>query len=204
VIFTGPADTAEYSSKSTTLSAPRSGPPLNRDTGSSSTIPRESHGPLGMAWKKSGPIGAAQAIPTASTGCSRFLSSFNLPFEVTHASMRQLRLSHEQPVHERAADLRRAFSGIVAGNIKEYGINAIEKYGPFELAGEASIMEPLDRLLRSFVAQRRSEAETAPNTPHATAWSHERSARHHLFDSTCLTVRRRPWNSLSTQSTSRC
>ncbi len=80
---------------------------------------------------------------------------FQLPFEVTHDSMRGLRLSHDQPVHERAANLRRAFSGIVAGNIKEYGVEAIEKFGPFELTGEASIMEPLDRLLRSFVAQRR-------------------------------------------------
>ena len=58
--------------------------------------------------------------------------------------MRGLRLSRDQPVHERAANLRRAFSGIVAGNIKEYGINAIERHGPFELAGEPSIMEPLD------------------------------------------------------------
>ncbi len=80
---------------------------------------------------------------------------FQHPFEVNHASMRALRLSHAQPVHERAANLRRAFSGIVAGNIKEYGVEAIDKYGPFELSGEASIMEPLDRLLRSFVAQKR-------------------------------------------------
>src|SRR5216684_2907925 len=80
---------------------------------------------------------------------------FQLPFEVTHASMRALRLSLDQPVHDRAANLRRAFSGIVAGNIKEYGIDAIERGGPFELAGEPSIMEPLDRLLRSFVAQGR-------------------------------------------------
>jgi hypothetical protein len=69
--------------------------------------------------------------------------------------MRSLRLSRDQPVHDRAANLRRAFSGIVAGNIKEYGIDAIERGGPFELAGEPSIMEPLDRLLRSFVAQGR-------------------------------------------------
>ena len=40
-------------------------------------------------------------------------------------------------MHERAANLRRAFSGIVAGNIKEYGINAIERYGPFELVRRA-------------------------------------------------------------------
>src|SRR5260370_36985595 len=92
---------------------------------------------------------------------------FQLPFEVTHASMRQLRLSHEQPVHERAADLRRAFSGIVAGNIKDYGINAIEKYGPFELAGEASVMEPPRGLLRFVVAPRRMKIDgTAYNPSH--------------------------------------
>ncbi len=80
---------------------------------------------------------------------------FQQPFTVSHAAMRALRLSHDQPIHQRAANLRRAFSGIVAGNIKEYGIDAIERYGPFELAGEPSIMEPLDALLRSFVAQGR-------------------------------------------------
>ena len=90
---------------------------------------------------------------------------FQLPFEVTHESMRALRLSHDQPVHERAANLRRAFSGIVAGNIKEYGISAIERYGPFELSGEPSIMEPLDRLLRSFVAQRRMKFSGTEYTP---------------------------------------
>jgi len=90
---------------------------------------------------------------------------FQLPFEVTHASMRGLRLSHDQPVHERAANLRRAFSGIVAGNIKEYGVDAIEKYGPFELTGEASIMTPLDRLLRSFVAQRRMKLSGTEYSP---------------------------------------
>ena len=90
---------------------------------------------------------------------------FQRPFEVTHASMRALRLSLDQPVHERAADLRRAFSGIVAGNIKEYGVNAIERYGPFELAGEPAIMEPLDKLLRSFVAQGRMKFTGAEYKP---------------------------------------
>ena len=90
---------------------------------------------------------------------------FQLPFEVTHASMRALRLAFDQPVHERAANLRRVFSGIVAGNIKEYGINAIERYGPYELTGEPAIMEPLDLLLRSFVAQRRMKLTGAEYTP---------------------------------------
>src|SRR5271168_3290011 len=90
---------------------------------------------------------------------------FQLPFEVTHASMRSLRLSRDQPVHERAANLRRAFSGIVAGNIKEYGISAIERYGPFEQIGRAHVMEPLDALLRSFVAQQRMKFRGAEYTP---------------------------------------
>ena len=90
---------------------------------------------------------------------------FQRPFDVTHEAMRALRLSHDQPVHERAANLRRAFSGIVAGNIKEYGINSIEKYGPFELVGEDSIMQPLDGLLRAFVAQRRMKLVGAEYKP---------------------------------------
>jgi pyrimidine/purine-5'-nucleotide nucleosidase len=90
---------------------------------------------------------------------------FQLPFEVTHETMRALRLARDQPMHERAANLRRVFSGIVAGNIKEYGINAIERHGPFELCGEPSIMAQLDRLLRSFVAQRRMKFAGAEYTP---------------------------------------
>ena len=90
---------------------------------------------------------------------------FQRPFDVTHESMRGLRLSLASPVHERAADLRRAFSGIVAGNVKEYGINAIERDGPFELSGEPAIMEPLDHLLRSFVAQRRMKLAGAEYRP---------------------------------------
>ena len=80
---------------------------------------------------------------------------FQLPFEVTHASMRALRLSRDQPLHERAANLRRAFSGIVAGNIKEYGISAIESLGPYELAGDPAVMALVDERLSAFVAQRR-------------------------------------------------
>ena len=90
---------------------------------------------------------------------------FQLPFEVTHESMRALNLSLNGAVHERAADLRRAFSGIVAGNVKEYGVSAIEKFGPFELSGDARIMRPLDDLLRSFVAQRRMKIAGAEYKP---------------------------------------
>lgn len=80
---------------------------------------------------------------------------FQKPFEVTHESMRALRLKRDQPVHELAADLRRAFSGIVTGNVKEHGIQMIERHGPFELVGDRDIMRMLDELLAAFVAQQR-------------------------------------------------
>ena len=78
-----------------------------------------------------------------------------MPFEVTHESMRALELRADQPLHQRAANLRRAFSGIVAGNVKEAGVRAIEKYGPFEIRGDRSIVAALDALLAGFVAERR-------------------------------------------------
>ena len=80
---------------------------------------------------------------------------FQHPFEVTHETMRSLRLYRDQPAHELAADLRRAFSGIVTGNVKENGVRAIEKLGPYELTGDASVMKLLDELLAAFVAQKR-------------------------------------------------
>ena len=80
---------------------------------------------------------------------------FQHPFEVTHETMRALRLYRDLPAHELAADLRRAFSGIVTGNVKENGVRAIEKLGPYELTGDASVMKLLDELLAAFVAQKR-------------------------------------------------
>jgi hypothetical protein len=82
----------------------------------------------------------------------RVPEDFQHPFEVTHASMRSLALHRDQPQHLLIANLRRAFSGIVAGNVKEKGVSAIEQHGPFELTGDAHVMELVDELLRSFVA----------------------------------------------------
>ncbi|WP_346798399.1 nucleotide 5'-monophosphate nucleosidase PpnN [Halomonas sp. Bachu 37] len=80
---------------------------------------------------------------------------FQAPFEPTHQSMEALALHRNQPIHELAANLRRAFSGIVAGNVKEKGIRAIETYGPFRLTAESELMQQLDTLLSSFVQQGR-------------------------------------------------
>ena len=56
-------------------------------------------------------------------------------FEPTHQSMAALDLTRDQSVSEMTFNLRRAFSGVVAGNIKEYGIAQIEASGPFQLRG---------------------------------------------------------------------
>ncbi|MBV2210276.1 MAG: nucleotide 5'-monophosphate nucleosidase PpnN [Thermomonas sp.] len=77
------------------------------------------------------------------------------PFSPTHELMAGLDLHHGRKPHELAADLRRAFSGIVAGNVKEEGLRRIEAHGPFEIHGDPDIMRALDALLRAFVQQRR-------------------------------------------------
>ena len=80
---------------------------------------------------------------------------FQRPFRPTHENMRNLSLHKNQETHLLAANLRRAFSGVVAGNVKEEGIHAIEQYGKFEIHGEPEIMAPMDKLLQSFVEQSR-------------------------------------------------
>lgn len=80
---------------------------------------------------------------------------FQLPFEVNHKTVAALDLHFDQPIHARAANLRRMFSALVAGNIKEAGIKEIEAHGPFEIHGDARMMKPIDELLAQFIAQNR-------------------------------------------------
>ena len=76
-------------------------------------------------------------------------------FKPTHANMNSLNLTREQPVHKLITDLRRAFSGIVSGNIKPDGVAAIRAEGPFQIRGEAELMAAVDELLSAFSAQHR-------------------------------------------------
>ena len=89
------------------------------------------------------------------------------PFAPTHENMRSLALHTEQPAFELAANLRRAFSGIVAGNVKEEGIRAIEAHGHFEIHGDPEIMDLLDELLASFVTDGRMKL---PGTTYAPCY----------------------------------
>jgi len=80
---------------------------------------------------------------------------FQQPFAATHAAMGALELHRDQAPASLAANLRRAFSGIVAGNVRAEGVRLVEEKGPFELRGDPGIIASLDRLLRDFVAQGR-------------------------------------------------
>jgi pyrimidine/purine-5'-nucleotide nucleosidase len=81
--------------------------------------------------------------------------SFQQPFVPTHEAMAALDLHHGRKPSDLAADLRRAFSGIVAGNVKEEGIRRVEQFGPYQIHGDPDIMRAMDALLQAFVAQRR-------------------------------------------------
>jgi pyrimidine/purine-5'-nucleotide nucleosidase len=77
------------------------------------------------------------------------------PFVPTHENVQALALHKEQEQYLLAANLRRAFSAIVAGNVKEEGIRSIEENGLFELHGDATLMHSMDKLLLSFCEQKR-------------------------------------------------
>jgi predicted Rossmann-fold nucleotide-binding protein len=82
-------------------------------------------------------------------------TAFQEPFVPNHENMRSLELDTSLDHHHLAANLRRMFSGIVAGNVKDEGIRAIEEHGLFEINGDKQIMELMDNLLSSFVEQHR-------------------------------------------------
>jgi hypothetical protein len=69
--------------------------------------------------------------------------------------MAGLQLDHHQSGSDLASNLRKAFSGIVAGNVKAEGIKQIKENGPFEITGDKTLMKHVDVLLESFVKQHR-------------------------------------------------
>ena len=69
--------------------------------------------------------------------------------------MAKLNLKRDQEPWRLACNLRSAFSGIVAGNVKEYGIKLVAQKGPFKLHGDKDIIRSMDKLLRSYIKQGR-------------------------------------------------
>jgi predicted Rossmann-fold nucleotide-binding protein len=85
--------------------------------------------------------------------------AFQQPFLPTHEAMRSLAIRRDRPRHELAADLRRAFSGIVAGNVKEEGVRAIEKRA-----------RSRSTVIRKSCGARSSAAGLRASAPHETSW----------------------------------
>jgi hypothetical protein len=77
------------------------------------------------------------------------------PFIPTHSNMAALQLDPALPRHDLASQIRAAFSGIVAGNVKAFGIKEVAKHGPYAITGDPAIMEAIDELLRVFVREKR-------------------------------------------------
>ncbi|RLA01986.1 MAG: LOG family protein, partial [Gammaproteobacteria bacterium] len=90
---------------------------------------------------------------------------FQQPFHPDHQSMANLDLGKDQEKHILAANLRKAFSGIVTGNVKENGIEAIEKFGPFKLTGDPMLCDEIDDLLHGFIKQHRMKLIDADYRP---------------------------------------
>ena len=91
--------------------------------------------------------------------------SFQQPFIPTHENVAKLEIKKDMENHLLAANLRRVFSAIVSGNVKEDGIAEIEKHGPFEIQGDSDIMDALDEMLESFVEQQRMKVPGSRYSP---------------------------------------
>jgi predicted Rossmann-fold nucleotide-binding protein len=89
--------------------------------------------------------------------------AFQTPFIANHESMAALDLSADQAMLDLAVNMRRAFSGIVGGNIRADGIRLVREHGPFELHGDRVILDALDRLLKGFIAEKRMKLTDPAN-----------------------------------------
>ncbi|MGB5326033.1 MAG: nucleotide 5'-monophosphate nucleosidase PpnN [Pseudomonadales bacterium] len=87
------------------------------------------------------------------------------PFVPTHESMAALRLDSAQSSFDIAVNLRAMFSGLVAGNVKAEGIADIARYGNYQISGDASFINAIDRLLQSFVRQGRMKINASAYKP---------------------------------------
>ena len=95
----------------------------------------------------------------------RIPENMQQPFIPTHENMANLNLTGNIPRHELAAHLRCAFSGIVAGNVKAFGIQQVAENGPYKLTGDKKIIHSLDDLLRGFIQQGRMKLKTDDYKP---------------------------------------
>ena len=95
----------------------------------------------------------------------RISQDLQSPFAPSHENMADLNLYPDQPKEQLAAALRRAFSGIVSGNVKDSAIRAIQEKGPYKIHGDPQMMHRMDELLQGFVAQQRMKLPGSDYVP---------------------------------------
>ena len=64
-----------------------------------------------------------------------------------------------------AVNLRAMFSGLVAGNVKAEGLQAIAEHGNYKINGDAALMASIDDLLVSFAKQGRMKINADAYSP---------------------------------------
>ena len=77
------------------------------------------------------------------------------PFIPSHEHMAKLTLHSQLPAYQLAANMRAAFSGIVAGNVKAFGQEQVAKHGPYALHGDQQVLSAMDKLLQNLVRDKR-------------------------------------------------
>lgn len=80
-------------------------------------------------------------------------------FIPTHQTMRELQLNASQPPQLLACELRRLFSGIMAGNVKPDTQALIKHHGPFEVYASPELGKTLDQLLQQLISEKRMKAD---------------------------------------------
>jgi predicted Rossmann-fold nucleotide-binding protein len=163
VIFTGPAISKGYFEQLDSFIARTLGPEAQRLykvlVDDPDAVARETVNGLAKVRKAREELD----VPSFFNWRLRIEVDFQRPFVATHAAMRALELHRDQETASLAANLRRAFSGIVAGNVRAEGVRLVERHGPFELRGDVTIISALDGLLRDFVAQARMRLSDPTN-----------------------------------------
>jgi len=155
VIFTGPASSADYFGQIDRFIAATLGPLAQKRYKIVIADPAQAAREVARGIETVREYRRARSDAYNFNWLLKVPPDFQRPFEPTHEAMAKLELHRDLEPHVLAANLRRAFSGIVAGNVKEQGVRAIEEHGPFELHGDKELMTLMDELLAGFVAQRR-------------------------------------------------
>jgi hypothetical protein len=87
------------------------------------------------------------------------------PFSPTHERMAALQLRADLPKYQLASTLRCAFSGLVAGNVKTFGIEQVRLHGPYKLSGDRKYLSSMDQLLQVLVREKRMKLRDADYQP---------------------------------------